>query len=642
MNLHRPRHSAGRSRTRRLAELSLALAAGLIAPALAHAEGDKPFLPEETLRVCSDPNNPPFSSKDESGLENALAKMLAEALGLKLEYTWFPQRMGFIRNTLKKWNDEEKRFQCDLVMSVPEGFDQVATTAPYYRSTYALVYESSGKLEGMDPEKPLVDLSEETKVALKLGIFVPSPGVDWLQRRGLFSTAKAYNMLSGDPDHYPGKLLENEVAKGELDGVILWGPIGGYFAGTVNERLAEEKTGRSLKVALLSDEPGIKLEFGIAMGVRRGDKAWKSKLEETLAANADKVAALLAEYHIPVTSEVASAELPRDRDYIVASNEDSNELSVIDAKSQAVIKTFDVGRRPRGMKASADGECVFVALSGSPKCPPSITEEECEAKETDKSADGIAMVDWRSGEILKVLPGGSDPEQFDLSGPTCETSRLFIANEDDGKLSVVDVAKGEVIAEVEVGEEPEGVRVTPDGKRVAVTSESDSSVAVIDTESFELLGKVEVGRRPRDIVFSHDGKLMYVSAEANARVDVVDMKTLKPIDPIKMPDVSLPMGLALSPKGDRLYVTTGRGRMAVVVQLSDKKILKSIQVGVRPWGVALSSDGSRLYTANGPSNTVSIVDTEALEVINRPEVGRSPWDVVVIPASTSKPTAMSH
>src|SRR5690606_23649834 len=93
----------------------------------------------EAFRVCADPNNLPFSHKNLKGFENQLAEMWADHLGLEVQYTWFPQRMGFVRNTLRSKN-EHNEYKCDVVMGVAEGFDQLMTTKPYYRSTYALVY----------------------------------------------------------------------------------------------------------------------------------------------------------------------------------------------------------------------------------------------------------------------------------------------------------------------------------------------------------------------------------------------------------------------------------------------------------------------------------------------------------------------
>ena len=140
-----------------------------------------------------------------------------------------------------------------------------------------------------------------------------------------------------------------------------------------------------------------------------------------------------------------------ERAYV--SNEDGNSVSVIDTQRAEVIATIDVGKRPRGMKLDRAGKRLFVAVSGLPKCPPTVPDEECAKRKRDLSADGIAIVDTDSHKVLRVLAAGSDPEQFDLS---VDEKRLFVANEDVGRTSVVDIASGKVIASIPVGHRARG------------------------------------------------------------------------------------------------------------------------------------------------------------------------------------------
>lgn len=138
---------------------SLLLSVLIMGAATVHA-GE---VPPDALRVCSDPNNLPYSNRAEEGFENKLAELIASDLKHELEYTWFPQRMGFIRNTLKYWDNEEERFRCDLVMGVPVGFDRSDTTMPYYRSTYVMVFKAKGPLAGIDTAEAFSALPMEQK-----------------------------------------------------------------------------------------------------------------------------------------------------------------------------------------------------------------------------------------------------------------------------------------------------------------------------------------------------------------------------------------------------------------------------------------------------------------------------------------------
>jgi YVTN family beta-propeller protein len=148
------------------------------------------------------------------------------------------------------------------------------------------------------------------------------------------------------------------------------------------------------------------------------------------------------------TAESAAGRKTAGGELAYVTNEDGQNLTVIDTRSDSVVATIPVGTRPRGVKVSPDGRTVYVALSGSPKCPPSMPDEECEKLKADKSKDGIAEVDVAASRVRRVLPGGSDPEQFDISS---DGKRLYISNEDAGSASMVDVQKGTIETTVKVG-----------------------------------------------------------------------------------------------------------------------------------------------------------------------------------------------
>lgn len=312
-------------------------------------------------------------------------------------------------------------------------------------------------------------------------------------------------------------------------------------------------------------------------------------------------------------------------------NEDSQDLSVIDTRTDSVVATIPVGTRPRGVRISHDGKTVFVALSGSPKCPPTMPDEECEKLTTDKSKDGIAVVDVASRKTVRVLPGGSDPEAFDISR---DGRTLFVSNEDAHTASIVDIPSGKVRSTLTVGREPEGVRLQPDGALVYVTGETDHNLTLIDTQTGKVVGHIGVGKRPRDLAFTPDGSRAYVTSEIDGTVWVLDVPARKAIKVIELPKNSKPMGVVVSPDGKRVYVANGRGGTLSVIDASTHAVTSTIPVGQRPWGVALTADGRKLYTANGPSNDVSVVDTETMKVIKKIPAGRIPWGVAVGPAGS--------
>ncbi len=310
------------------------------------------------------------------------------------------------------------------------------------------------------------------------------------------------------------------------------------------------------------------------------------------------------------------------------SNEDEHTVTVIDTDTNEVVTTIQVGKRPRGVEVSRDGSRLYVALSGLPKCPPSVPDEECAKLERDLEADGVAEVDTKTLKVVRVYQAGSDPEQFDIT----PDGRLFVANEDSASATVIDLDSGAIRARVPVGKEPEGVRVAPGGKWVLVTNESDNSVSVIDAKSLKVVQSVTVGKRPRDIAFTPDGRTAYVSGEFDSSLYRIHVPEGEPVERLmQFGKDQRPMSVRLDAQRKRVYVSTGRGGNVAVVDISatTPKLIREIPVGTRPWGMALSADGTRLYTANGPSNDVSVVDTTTLEVIKRIPVGKSPWGVAL-------------
>ena len=309
---------------------------------------------------------------------------------------------------------------------------------------------------------------------------------------------------------------------------------------------------------------------------------------------------------------------------LLVSNEDAGTISLIALETGEVTAEIEVGTRPRGVRVAPGGEFAYVALSGSPKCPPWMEEEEC--AEPDKTLDGIAEVDLRSAERTRILPGGSDPETFDI---TPDGMRIVVSNEDSDEASLVDLASGEIFRTVPVGREPEGVRISPDGTLAYVTGETDHDVTVLDTATGDEIARIGVGHRPRDAVFTPDGQFAYVSAEIDGTVSEIVVAENRVSRTITLPEGSRSMGVALSPDSGTLYVANGRSKTVSVVALATGEVTADVEVGERPWGIAISPDGRFVYTANGPSNDVSVLDTASLTVIARLPAGASPWGLAL-------------
>jgi YVTN family beta-propeller protein len=324
---------------------------------------------------------------------------------------------------------------------------------------------------------------------------------------------------------------------------------------------------------------------------------------------------------------------------IYVSDERSNDVTVIDGGDFSVVSTIPVGKRPRGIHASPDGKFVYVAMSGTPiAAPPQLDahgnpifkrggDDDDNDSESDKSADGIGIIDVAHGKLKGKIFAGSDPEEFALSK---DGTQIYVSNEDTKSASVVNIAASKVEHIIPVGQEPEGVATTPDGKQFYVTCESGGDVYVVSTSSYAIVGHFKVEPRPRTVAFLPSAGVAFVPSESVGQLNVIDSKQFKSLKVITLPTGSRPMSVRLSPDNHWLYVSNGRGGNVSVIDPQSYAIVASIKVGTRPWGITFSPDGKYLFTANGPSDDISVVDVKTNQEIKRVKAGKSPWSVAVV------------
>lgn len=277
-------------------------AAALCCAALASAavRADDPALPNNDgadgiLRVCADPNNMPLSNDKGEGYENKIANEMAHDFGYKVEYTYFPQRIGFVRHTLRDKAENSQRYKCDLIVGVPKGYDLTSTTQPYLRSTYAMVLPNKPEFAGIKTPEDLLELPPDQLHKLRFGIFTQTPAVDWLLNHGLIDQARSYQVQTGDPNAYPGEIVERDLTSGNVDVAFLWGPIAGYFA---------KRAGDKVRIVPFPPEKDIHFDYQISMGVRYGEKAWKDKVDQWIGTHQDKIDQILTSYSVPLLKPV--------------------------------------------------------------------------------------------------------------------------------------------------------------------------------------------------------------------------------------------------------------------------------------------------------------------------------------------------
>ncbi|WP_411725464.1 quinoprotein dehydrogenase-associated putative ABC transporter substrate-binding protein [Methyloglobulus sp.] len=251
----------------------------------------------EKFKVCADPLNPPYSSKKKDGFENKIAELIAKELGQTVEYTWFPQRIGFIRNTLmaplKESDVDSYEFKCDIVMGLPTDYDLTETTIPYYRSTYVLLIAKGRGWDDITKDAAqLTNVSLERQEKLKIAMFDQGPGTIWLQKNGLLDYGIPYQSMSGDDKNNVAMQIDKDLKAKKIDMVIIWGPMAGY--------IISQSPKNSYTVIPMKSTPGMQFDFPISMGVRKSDKERKAVLDRLVAKKSKEIKAIIAGYNIPL------------------------------------------------------------------------------------------------------------------------------------------------------------------------------------------------------------------------------------------------------------------------------------------------------------------------------------------------------
>lgn len=277
-------------------------AAALVAPQAQAATAQEKGI----LRVCADPNSMPFSNQAGEGLENRIAEMMAKDFGWKVEFFFFPQRMAFFRNSLKaKAADGEEGYKCDLATSsAPEAEGAVATKT-YYTSTWTRVMPAGKGLDAIRQPDDLLKLPKDQLAKLRFGVFPASPGADWVLRNGFDKQMVPFQQMLGDPNSYPGQMVDVSLVKGDIDVAFIWGPIGSYHA--------RQSKAVKLRVVPMVPDAETVTDFSIAMAVRYREPEWKAKVEDFLTRRKADIDKVMADYGVPLVQTDGSVLVNGER-----------------------------------------------------------------------------------------------------------------------------------------------------------------------------------------------------------------------------------------------------------------------------------------------------------------------------------------
>jgi mxaJ protein len=247
-------------------------------------------MPADALIVCADPNNMPFSNQARQGFENKIVELVATELHRSIEYVWWAQRRGYVRNTLNE-------AKCDLWPGVATGVDRLATTHPYYRSTYVFVTRTDSNLVGLTLDDPRLR-------TLSVGVQMVgndannTPPAHAMASRGIVNNVRGYMLYGNYALPNPAANIINAVANQEVDLAMVWGPPAGYFA---------DRSKVPLTVYPITPTAHWAMAFDISVGVQATNVALLEMVDAALTRDKDPINAILRRYGVPLVGAAASS-----------------------------------------------------------------------------------------------------------------------------------------------------------------------------------------------------------------------------------------------------------------------------------------------------------------------------------------------
>jgi YVTN family beta-propeller protein len=283
----------------------------------------------------------------------------------------------------------------------------------------------------------------------------------------------------------------------------------------------------------------------------------------------------------------------------------------------------------------------------------------------------ISVIDTATDTVTKTLSGGGAlGKRLQAIDSDVKGDILYVVDAEHNKLFAIDPADDSVKHSVDIGEDAEGVRLSPSGDMLAVCAEGQAKVLLVDAKTFRITARIPTqGRNPEHCEFAPDTKLLLTSNEGSDNLDVIDLAQKKSVGTIatsghprgaafipgtthvyvaqesanavdvidlpsrkKIASIATPLrtaGVTVSHDGKRVYAAAGGAGSVAVIDVATNKVTHEIKVGQRPWNMALTPDGKKLYVANGRSNSVSVIDTASLKVTKEIPVGELPWGVTI-------------
>lgn len=328
----------------------------------------------------------------------------------------------------------------------------------------------------------------------------------------------------------------------------------------------------------------------------------------------------------------SGATLAADKVYVA--NEGADTVSVIDTTSFKTLASVRAGKMPHNVQVSPDGKFAWVTNNGEPG--PTIDAAVHKgmapgAHATMAQPGAVWVIDTGTDTVVAQVPVGMHPAHVVVS----PDGRLaYVTNGGDNTVSVIDTSARSLVTTIPVGQFPHGLRIRPDGKEVYVANLKGGTVSVIDTASKKEVAQVPAGKGPAQTGFTPDGRLAFVSLSQENAVAVIDPATRKVVRKIGVGAV--PIQLYATPDSRTLLVANQGtrqkpGKTVSLINLQRFKVAKTVVTGAGAHGVVVDRDGRFAYVTNIYANSVSVLDLTDRRVTKTVPVGKAPNGISITP-----------
>ena len=281
-------------------------------------------------------------------------------------------------------------------------------------------------------------------------------------------------------------------------------------------------------------------------------------------------------------SEPTGISINKSKNILYVTNLASDQLVVIDGKTNQIIKYLNVGIAPREVVVDAKNDLIYVA---------------------NRDSNSVSVIEGVSNEIVSSITVGEKPRGIAINALT---NRIYVANRDSNSISVIDGFTKSVIVDIPVLSGPSGLAISEKDNKIYVTNSFSNYVSVIDGNTNKVISNILVGNTPIGIAINALTNRIYVANRDSNSISIIDSEHDGIIKNISIGKG--PFGISLIESENIIFVTNSGSNTLLKIDGKNEKIIASMEVGNMPLGIDVNPNTNKIYVANQTDDKVTVVD----------------------------------